>query len=116
MERFAKAFRDEISGKTPDSQICLRTNVRISILTSRLVRVETHPDGKFCDMPTQTVLNRNFATPSFYVKENRSDIEIRTDNYIDEDIKEDSKLLTLSTCTFETSDARLLVVAVLDEK
>lgn len=44
------------------------------------------------------------------------DIEIRTDNYIDEDIKEDSKLLTLSTCTFETSDARLLVVAVLDEK
>ncbi len=80
MERFAKAFRDEISGKTPDSQICLRKNVRISILTSRLVRVETHPDGKFCDMPTQTVLNRNFATPSFYVKENRSDIEIRTDD------------------------------------
>ena len=80
MERFAKAFRDEISGKTPDSQVVVKNNLRISVLTSRLVRVETQPDGKFCDMPTQTVLNRNFATPSFYVKENRSDIEIRTDD------------------------------------
>lgn len=80
MERFAKAFRDEISGKTPDSQICLKNNVRISVLTSRLVRIETQPDGIFCDMPTQTVLNRNFETPSFEVKENNSGIEIRTED------------------------------------
>ena len=80
MERFSKAFRNEISGKTPDNQICLKNNVRISILTSRLVRVESQPDGIFCDMPTQTVLNRNFELPSFDVKETRSGFEIRTDD------------------------------------
>lgn len=80
MERFAKAFRDEINGKTPDSQIYIKDNLRISVLTSRLIRIETQPDGKFCDMPTQTVLNRNFDAPSFVVTDNLSDFTIKTDD------------------------------------
>ncbi len=80
MEHFAKAFRDEISGKTNDSNIIVRNGMRISVLTSRLIRIEKQSDGKFCDMPTQTVLNRNFDTPSFAVNDNRSGFAVKTDD------------------------------------
>ena len=80
MERFAKAFRDEISGKTQDSQIYIRKNLRISVLTSRLIRIENNPDGIFCDMPTQVVLNRNFDTPSVTVSDNNSGFTVKTDD------------------------------------
>ncbi len=80
MEHFAKAFRDEINGKTQDSNIIIRNDMRISVLTSRLIRIEKQPDGKFCDMPTQTVLNRNFDTPSFVVTDNRSSFAVKTDD------------------------------------
>lgn len=53
----------------------------------------------------------NSYTASDYVE----NIQNRTNNFVSEDLKEDSKFLTLSTCTFETSNARLLVVAVLDD-
>ena len=80
MEHFAKAFRDEISGKTADSNVIIKNDVRISVLTSRLIRIEKQPDGKFCDMPTQTVFNRNFDTPSFVVTDNRSSFAVKTDD------------------------------------
>lgn len=80
MEHFAKAFRDEISGKTNDSNIIVRNGMRISVLTSRLIRIEKQPEGKFCDMPTQTVLNRNFDTPSFVVTDNLSSFAVKTDD------------------------------------
>ena len=80
MEHFAKAFRDEINGKTPDSNIIIKNGVRISVLTSRLIRIEKQPDGRFCDMPTQTVLNRNFDTPSFIVTDSPSDFTVKTDD------------------------------------
>ena len=80
MERFAKAFRDEINGKTQDTQTYVRKNLRISVLTSRLIRIETHPDGIFCDMPTQVVLNRNFDAPSFTVSDNNSGFTVKTDD------------------------------------
>ena len=80
MERFAKAFRDEICGKTPDNQIYIRSNTRISVLTSKLIRIETQPDNIFCDMPTQVVFNRNFDTPSFTVTDNGSDFTIKTED------------------------------------
>lgn len=80
MEHFAKAFSDEIRGKTSDSNIILRDGLRISILTSRLIRIENQVDEIFCDMPTQTVLNRNFDTPSFVVTDNRSSFAVKTDD------------------------------------
>ncbi|MBQ7961866.1 MAG: DUF5110 domain-containing protein [Clostridia bacterium] len=80
MEHFAKAFRDEINGKTPDSNIIIKNGVRISVLTSRLIRTEKQPDGRFCDMPTQTVLNRSFDTPSFDVTDSPSGFTVKTDD------------------------------------
>ena len=80
MEHFAKAFRDEINGKTPDSNIIIKKDVRISVLTSRLIRTEKQSDGRFCDMPTQTVLNRSFDTPSFDVTDSPSGFTVKTDD------------------------------------
>ena len=80
MEHFAKAFRDEISGKTNESYTIIRNDMRISVITSRLIRIEKQSDGRFCDLPTQTVLNRNFDTPSFVVTDNRSSFAVKTDD------------------------------------
>ncbi len=80
MEHFKNAFRDEISGKTSEKCTYIRGNQRISILTSRLIRIETQSDGKFCDLPTQTVLNRNFAEPDFVITDNLNSFALKTDD------------------------------------
>ena len=51
---------------------------RITILTDRLVRLEYSETGNFEDRPTELVLNRNFESPKFAVKEDRKYIEIKT--------------------------------------
>ena len=78
MEHFINAFSDEMNGKTADSQVFIKGNMRISILTSRLIRIETQPDLKFCDLSTQAVLNRNFDTPEFTVTDNSNGFTIKT--------------------------------------
>lgn len=79
MDHFKNAFRDEISGKTSASHVYVKNDVRISIITSRLIRIEKQKDGIFCDMPTQTVLNRNFASPAFVITDNKNNFAIKTD-------------------------------------
>ena len=51
---------------------------RITVLTDRLVRLEYSENGLFEDRPTELVLNRNFESPKFSVKEDRKYIEIKT--------------------------------------
>lgn len=80
MNHFIDAFSDEINPKTDNGNIINKGTVRISILTSNLIRIENQQDGIFCDMPTQTVLNRNFDKPSFSVKESNNKFSIKTDN------------------------------------
>lgn len=40
---------------------------RFSVITDRLLRIEIQADNKFCDQPTQAILNRSFADPIFTV-------------------------------------------------
>ena len=54
---------------------------RITILTERLVRLEYNEQGIFEDRPTEVVLNRNFESPKFSVKEDKKYIEIKTANF-----------------------------------
>ena len=51
---------------------------RITVLTERLVRLEYSEQGIFEDRPSQLVLNRNFPSPKFMVKEDGKYIEIKT--------------------------------------
>lgn len=55
-------------------------NYRITILTSQLLRLEYHPDGKFEDRATRTVINRDFPVPEFRVVEKGSKLEILTEH------------------------------------
>ena len=80
MEHFRNAFRDEMNGKTDASQVFVKGNVRISVITSKLIRIENQPDGKFCDLPTQTVLNRNFRTVSCVITDNKNNFAVKTDD------------------------------------
>ena len=53
-------------------------DVRISVLTDRIVRVERSGDGRFCDLPTQTVLNRSFHNPQFKCEKTDNKVSIET--------------------------------------
>ncbi|MGG6312528.1 TIM-barrel domain-containing protein [Paenibacillus macerans] len=70
-----KLTADPIS---PSSSIVAGRNYRFTILTSRLFRLEYNKDGKFQDLPTQVVINRNFQTPEFTVYESEQSLEITT--------------------------------------
>lgn len=54
-------------------------NVRVSVLTEKLFRVEFSKYGEFSDLPTQKVLHRNFANPKYDIKDNGKCITIKTD-------------------------------------
>jgi len=53
---------------------------RFTILTSRLVRIEYHPEGKFEDRATQTVIHRDFDVPEFTVTRENGCLTITTEH------------------------------------
>ena len=78
MERFYDRFKPECSPVAPESHTIVRKNVRITVLTPCLLRVETQSKGKFCDEPTQSVWFRDFCKPEFKVNESSDTVEIKT--------------------------------------
>ena len=78
MERFYDRFKPDCSPVALASHTIVRKNVRISVLTPCLLRVETQSKGKFCDEPTQSVWFRDFCQPEFKVNESSDTIEIKT--------------------------------------
>ena len=66
-EYFVKTFGWKSDSKTNGKFIFTRKDVRFSLLTDRLLRVEVDKDLKFTDEPTQTVICRNFAEPTFRI-------------------------------------------------
>lgn len=53
-------------------------NVRFTVLTPHLVRMEWSKDGRFEDHATLTMINRRLAPPAFRLRNTRSTLEIRT--------------------------------------
>ena len=78
MEQFAKRFEIDCSPVAHKSHTIVRKNVRFTVITPCLLRVEVQPKGKFCDEPTQSVWFRDFCEPEFKVNESRDTIEIKT--------------------------------------
>ena len=66
-EYFVKTFGWKSDSKTNGKFIFTRKDVRFSLLTDRLLRVEVDKDLKFTDEPTQTVICRNFDEPTFRI-------------------------------------------------
>ena len=68
--------RFSFDADTSLENIVYETNqVRIALLTSRLLRVET---GAFTDMPTQTVWNRNLGKVTFSIETQGESIAVKT--------------------------------------
>ena len=55
-------------------------NVRFSVLTSRLIRMEYSPSGEFEDHPSQAFWYREQPVPAFTVERSPERIEIRTEH------------------------------------
>lgn len=73
MERFCV----KTASKANESQVVNGDGWRITVLTDRLIRVET---GELCDEATQCVWYRAWETPSFRVKSAATSLQICTDS------------------------------------
>lgn len=65
------------SASNPESQV-IHNNVRVTVLTDRLLRLEYASDQKFEDNPTLTVQHRAFPTVDFVVEKNGDALTVST--------------------------------------
>ncbi len=77
-EQFKLDYEKAIS---PNESIIKGKRFRITILTSRLVRLEYSEDGKFEDRPTELVWYRNLETPKFDIREDANFLEVSTEYF-----------------------------------
>lgn len=68
--------------KSDDKQIISGEGYRITVLTDRLIRVETDMSNKFTDEATQCVWFRNFSRPAYKTDEQENLLKIITDSII----------------------------------
>ena len=67
-ERIMSRYNDGRS-RTAEEFVIRTGDLRLSVLSERILRVERSKDGVFTDAPTQTVVNRSFSKPQFEVNE-----------------------------------------------
>ena len=78
MEQFYDRFKPQCSPVAHKTHTIVRGDVRLTVLTPCLLRVEVQRHGKFCDEPTQSVWFRDFNKPEFKVNESSDTVEIKT--------------------------------------
>ena len=59
--------------------VVVADNVRFTVLTPQLIRMEWSADGRFEDSATLTFVNRRLPVPEFKVRKSRKSITIKTD-------------------------------------
>lgn len=77
-EKFIKTFGWKSDSKTDEKYVVVKNNVRLSLLTERLLRVEFDPENIFTDEPTQSIINRNFCSPQIRTAEDNGIVIIMT--------------------------------------
>ncbi len=73
---------DYTKAKSKPEAIFSGSNYRITILSSRLVRLEYNKNGNFFDDLTEQVINRDFEVPNFKVVQDDRNLEITTDYFM----------------------------------
>lgn len=66
------------SGKANPENIILRGNVRLTLLSDRLLRFEKSDDRSFTDEPTQGIWKRNFAPVSHTARDFENGVSVKT--------------------------------------
>ena len=59
------SLANEGRSRTAEEFVVKTGDLRLSVLSERVLRVERSCDGVFTDEPTQTVVDRSFAKPEF---------------------------------------------------
>lgn len=78
MEPFEEKFSVCTNGTAIEENVFLYDGVRITVLTSELIRIERQADGKFCDLPTQTVWFRSLEKVDCSAENVEGDITVKT--------------------------------------
>lgn len=68
--------------KTAEECVYLTDDLRFSVLSERILRVEKRTTAGFVDLPSQSVICRNFAKPQFNVSETDGKVRIETKSAI----------------------------------
>lgn len=76
MSELNKRLLADTCGKANDANVISEGNIRITVLTSRLIRIET---GSFTDLPSQTVWYRNSEKVNFKTETRGGELRIITD-------------------------------------
>ena len=64
--------------KTAEECVYLTGDLRFSVLSERILRVEKRTESGFVDLPSQSVICRNFAKPRFNATETENEVRIET--------------------------------------
>lgn len=64
--------------KTAEECVYLTGDLRFSVLSERILRVEKRTESGFVDLPSQSVICRNFAKPRFNATETENKVRIET--------------------------------------
>ena len=78
MKPMTTAFEIKFDSVADPEALVLAENVRFTVLTERLLRLEYSPNGSFEDRPSQTFWVRRLAVPQFDVRRTKNRIEIET--------------------------------------
>lgn len=78
MAEFFDIFKPTLDTVAPQENTFVKGDVRISVLSPSLIRVEKRGKDAFCDDATQAVVCRNFASPEFTKRENGIKTLIKT--------------------------------------
>ena len=65
MSELNKQLLAQTSGIAFADNVIVSKNVRVTVLTERMIRVEFSGDGEFTDLPSQAVWYRNFGKVEF---------------------------------------------------
>lgn len=74
-----KHFSGNYAPEAEKDSIIVSGKCRFTVLFNRLIRIEYNSKAKFCDLPTQGVVNRKFKTPAYEVQTVGGSLIIKTD-------------------------------------
>ena len=78
MSELNKQLLAKTDAKACEENIILCGNVRVTLLTATMLRVEFSTDGKFTDLPSQSIWYRNFDKVDFTKTEKADALTIKT--------------------------------------
>lgn len=79
MDSFENKYSFVYNGNAIEDNIVFFKNFRITVITPFLIRIEESKTKDFCDLPTQTVLCRNFGKVNYFTDISLNSLIIKTD-------------------------------------